>query len=140
MFHAWLDTNFSWCSTSQSCMNSFDSLKVNYVYDKPISSFFQCSEFMRVTYGYDCPFQPHDQFPYLDLFARSRALPFISAANSKSPEMLSACLRSNIPNIRVISVKQVPCDPICVGNLHSSISQPSPSELLPCLSGLLPRR
>jgi hypothetical protein len=57
---------FSWCSTSQSCMNSFEAL--------------QCSEFMRVTYGFDCPFRAPDSQPYLDIFARSRALPFISAA------------------------------------------------------------
>ncbi|KAI6190507.1 Lipase-3 domain-containing protein [Aphelenchoides bicaudatus] len=41
-----------WCSSSQSCANSIDSL--------------QCSEFMRVTYSYDCPFRPPDSYPYLD--------------------------------------------------------------------------
>jgi hypothetical protein len=43
---------------------------------------------MRVTYGYDCPFRTPEEYPYLDIFARARALPFISAANSKGPEMV----------------------------------------------------
>ena len=57
-----------WCISTRTCTNSFEAL--------------QCSEFMRVQIGYNCPFVPQNDFQYFDMFARTRGLAFMSAAKS----------------------------------------------------------
>ncbi|KAI6239274.1 Lipase, class 3 family-containing protein [Aphelenchoides fujianensis] len=88
-----------WCVSTGTCGNSLQQLG--------------CSSFMRVEFAYNCPLSPRTEFAYVDVFARSRALPFISAANAKTPQMMTDCLAANIPGVAILRTFEVPCDPVC---------------------------
>ncbi|KAI6216358.1 Lipase, class 3 family-containing protein [Aphelenchoides fujianensis] len=88
-----------WCVSTGTCGNSLQQLG--------------CSSFMRVEFAYNCPLSPRTEFAYVDVFARSRALPFISAANAKTPQMMNDCLAANIPGVVIRRSFEVPCDPVC---------------------------
>ncbi|KAI6202007.1 Lipase-3 domain-containing protein [Aphelenchoides besseyi] len=88
-----------WCISTSRCGNSLQQ--------------FECSGLMRVETPYNCPMSPRNELAYVDVFARTRALPFIAAANSKTPEMLTTCLANSIPGVVVLRSYEVPCDPIC---------------------------
>uniref|UniRef100_A0A914HKQ9 Fungal lipase-like domain-containing protein n=1 Tax=Globodera rostochiensis TaxID=31243 RepID=A0A914HKQ9_GLORO len=68
----------------------------------------KCPHNERIRHPYNCPVSPPIKFPFLDEFARSRALPFIAAANADNMQQAQICLENNAADARIIRRYEVP--------------------------------
>ncbi|KAI6188891.1 Lipase, class 3 family-containing protein [Aphelenchoides besseyi] len=85
-----------WCTHRHKCGNALEMAG--------------STEKTRITLPYDCPVPPAAKHLYTDYFARTRALPFIAAANSRNMKELKECLKTHFYNIRILEQIKVPCD------------------------------
>uniref|UniRef100_A0A183C202 Glucuronosyltransferase n=1 Tax=Globodera pallida TaxID=36090 RepID=A0A183C202_GLOPA len=70
----------------------------------------KCPHNERIRHPYNCPISPPTKFPFLDEFARSRALPFIAAANADNMQQAQICLENNAADARIIRRYEVQCE------------------------------
>ncbi|KAL3096531.1 hypothetical protein niasHT_028944 [Heterodera trifolii] len=64
----------------------------------------------RIRHPYNCPISPPSKFGFLDEFARSRALPFIAAANAENLHQAQICLENNAADALIIRRYEVQCE------------------------------